>query len=57
MRRYRTLTALAVGTLLTTAAMPATAKPGADEAAAVTAVRVVPGPGRADVVLSVSGDV
>lgn len=58
MRRYRTLAALAVGTLLATAALPAAAMtPTADEAAAVTAVRVVPGAGRADVVLSLSGDV
>jgi type IV pilus assembly protein PilQ len=58
MRRYRTLAALAVGTLLTTAAMPATGLArAADEAAAVTAVRVVPGAGRADVVLSLNGDV
>jgi hypothetical protein len=58
MRRYRTLAALAVGTFLTTAALPAAATPlTANEAAAVTAVRVVPGAGRADVVLSLSGDV
>ncbi len=58
MRRYQTLAALAVGTLLTTAALPAAAAhPTANEAAAVTAVRVVPGAGRADVVLSLSGDV
>ncbi len=57
MRRYRTLAALAVGTLLTTAALPAATPRPADEAAAVTAVRVVPGAGRADVVLSVNGDV
>lgn len=58
MRRYRTLAALAVGTLLTTAATPATGPARiADEAAAVTAVRVVPGAGRAEVVLSLNGDV
>lgn len=58
MRRYRTLAAIAVGTLLATAAMPAAAMtPTADEAAAVTAVRVVPGAGRADVVLSLNGEV
>lgn len=62
MRRYRTLAAIAAGTLLTMAAMPAAATTlpvaGATaEAAAVTAVRVVPGAGRADVVVSFSGDV
>ncbi len=58
MRRYRTLAALAVGTLLTVATSAAAAAPVVRvEAAAVTAVRVVPGAGRADVVLSFDGDV
>ena len=57
MRRYRTLAALAVGTFLTVTA-PAAATPVVpDAAAAVTAVRVVPGAGRADVVLSFEGPV
>ncbi|MCE9600720.1 MAG: AMIN domain-containing protein [Gemmatimonadetes bacterium] len=57
MRRYRTLAALAVGTLLTAATSAAAAPVVRNDAAAVTAVRVVPGAGRADVVLSFEGDV
>lgn len=57
MRRYRTLAAIAVGTLLTVATSAAAAPVVRDDAAAVTAVRVVPGAGRADVVLSFEGDV
>ena len=57
MRRYRTLAALAVGTLLTATTSAAGAPLVRDDAAAVTAVRVVPGAGRADVVLSFEGDV
>jgi hypothetical protein len=57
MRRYRTLAAIAVGTLLTVATSAAAAPVVRDDAAAVTAVRVVPGAGRADVVLSFDGDV
>ena len=57
MRRYRTLAALAVGTLLTATTAAATAPVVRDDAAAVTAVRVIPGAGRADVVLSFDGDV
>ena len=57
MRRYRTLAALAVGTLLTATTSAAAAPVVRDDAAAVTAVRVVPGAGRADVVLSFEGDV
>ncbi|MBL8996875.1 MAG: AMIN domain-containing protein [Gemmatimonadetes bacterium] len=62
MRRHRTLAALAVGTLLISAA-PVSAAPApsaraaAEASAAVTAVRVVPGAGRADVVLSFEGTV
>ena len=57
MRRYRTLAALAVGTLLTATTAAAAAPVVRDVAAAVTAVRVMPGAGRADVVLSFEGDV
>lgn len=57
MRRYSTLAALAVGTLLIGATSAAAAPAGRDDAAAVTAVRVVPGAGRADVVLSFEGAV
>jgi type IV pilus assembly protein PilQ len=56
MTRHWTLAAAAVGTLLT-AAPRADAAPVARADAAVTAVRVVPGAGRADVVLSFDGDV
>ena len=58
MRRHRTLAAFAVGTLLISAvAVSAAPAPTAAAAAAVTAVRVVPGAGRADVVLSFDGAV
>jgi len=58
MRRHRTLAAFAVGTLLIGATSAAAAPaPKAAEAAAVTAVRVLPGAGRADVVLSFEGAV
>ncbi len=57
MRRYRTLAALAAGTLLTAATSAAAAPVARAEAAAVTAVRVQPGAGRADVVISFDGAV
>lgn len=57
MRRHRTLTAFAVGTLLISAAAVSAAPAPKAAAAAVTAVRVVPGAGRADVVLSFDGAV
>jgi type IV pilus assembly protein PilQ len=56
MTRHWTLAAAAVGTLLT-AAPRADAAPVARADAAVTAVRVVPGAGKAEVVLSFDGDV
>ncbi len=56
MTRYWKLAALAAGTLLT-AAPRADAAPVARADAAVTAVRVVPGAGRAEVVLSFDGAV
>ncbi len=57
MRRYRTLAALAVGTLLSVATAAAAAPTRRDDAAAVTSVRVVPGAGRAEVVLPLDGNV
>ncbi|MDH5234632.1 MAG: AMIN domain-containing protein [Gemmatimonadota bacterium] len=57
MRRHRTLAALAAGTLLIGAASASAAPAPRGDAAAVTAVRVVPGAGRADVVLSFEGAV
>lgn len=57
MRRHRTLAAVAVGTLLIGAASAGAAPAPRTEAAAVTAVRVVPGAGRAEVVLSFEGAV
>jgi type IV pilus assembly protein PilQ len=57
MRRHRTLAALAAGTLLIGAASASAAPVPRANAAAVTAVRVVPGAGRADVVLSFEGAV
>lgn len=57
MRRHRTLAALTVGTLLISAAAVSAAPAPTANAAAVTAVRVVPGAGRADVVLSFDGAV
>ncbi len=56
MTRYSLLAAAAVGTLLT-AAPRADAAPAARADAAVTAVRVIPGAGSAEVVLSFDGDV
>ncbi len=56
MTRYWKLAAVAAGTLLT-AAPRADAAPVARADAAVTAVRVVPGAGRADVVLTFDGAV
>jgi type IV pilus assembly protein PilQ len=57
MRRYWTLTAVAVGSLLIGATRANAAPVARSEAAAVTAVRVVPGAGRAEVVLSFEGAV
>lgn len=58
MRRNWKLTAAAAGALLI-GASSAAAAPGhrPEAAAAVTAVSIIPGPGRADVVLSIDGDV
>ncbi|HET8769976.1 MAG TPA: AMIN domain-containing protein [Gemmatimonadaceae bacterium] len=58
MRRNWKLTAAAAGALLIGASSAAAAPDHRSEAAAaVTAVSVIPGPGRADVVLSIDGDV
>lgn len=64
MRRYRMLTALAVGALLIEAiaaravhAAPIVETERTEASATVTAVTIVPGAGRADVVLSIDGDV
>lgn len=55
MRRYWKLTAAAVGALVLGASSAAAAPGARTEAAAVTGVSVVPGAGRADVVLAIEG--